>query len=165
METEYSINEDDCVKSAKLGATATRKQLVRFGYVGFGLLLLGVFGPGSMKGVGYFGIAGTILGYLLTVHVICPWQARKNFRNYKGIQKPLKLRLIQNGFTIKTQNGVSNAKWENLLKWRESKDIILVYFAPKMYYLIPKRISDKGFDIESFRQLLREKLGAAETTL
>lgn len=160
MEVEYNITEEDFVKSAKLGAAATKKQFVWLGFVGLGLILLGVSGPSGMKGLGYFGLIGGILGYFVTIHLICPWQARKNYRNYKAIQQPLKLELTADGFIIKAENGISAIKWHHLLKWRENGDIIIVYFAPKLYYLVPKRISDTGFDIGSFRQLLQEKLGS-----
>jgi len=159
MEVEYNISEDDYVKSAKLGAAATRKQFVWLGIIGFALLVLGLFGPDSMKIIGYLGFVGGILGYFVTVNLICPWQAKKNYRNYKTIQQRLKLELTEGGFTIRAESGLSDVKWEHLLKWRENKDIILVFFAPKMYYLVPKRVSDAGFDVEVFRHLLREKLG------
>lgn len=113
-----------------------------------------------MKAIGYLGLIGGTLGYFVTIHLICPWQARKNYRNYKAIQRPLKLELTGDGFTIKAENGTSAVKWDLLLKWRENRDVIIVYFAPKLYYLIPKRISDVGFDIEIFRQSLQEKLGS-----
>ncbi|MGO9314900.1 MAG: hypothetical protein ACLQBD_01840 [Syntrophobacteraceae bacterium] len=40
MEVEYNITEEDCVKSAKLGAAAIRKQFVWLALAGLGLLLL-----------------------------------------------------------------------------------------------------------------------------
>ena len=160
MEVEYNITEKDSVKSAKLHAAATRKQFVWLGLTGLGLLLFAVFGPDRIKNIGYFGLIGGILGYFITIHVICPWQAKRNYRGYKTIQQPMKLEFTDDGFIIMTQNGIVNVKWDHLIKWRENDEMILVFFAPKMYYLVPKRISDRGFDIESFRQLLQEKLGS-----
>ena len=55
--------------------------------------------------------------------------------------------------------GKSDVKWDYLLKWRENRDIIIAYLAPRLYYLIPERVSEMGFDIVNFKQLLREKLG------
>jgi YcxB-like protein len=159
MEIQYNITETDYVKSAKLCAEATRKQLILLTVVGLVLLLIGIFGPSSLKGMGYGGFFGGILGYLIMIHIITPWNAKRNYKKYKSIQEPLKISLIEGGFTITAANGHSNVKWENLLKWREDISYILVFFAPKMFYLVPKRIADSGFDMECFTQALRDKLG------
>ena len=159
MEIQYTISENDYVKSNKLASVATKKQLIWLGAAGFGLLLLGVFGQGSLKGMGYFGLACGILGYFITLHLVTPWQAKRFYRNYKSIQAPLKIAMVDGGFTISAENGQSNVKWENLLKWREDKNYILIFFAPKLFYLIPKRIAKLGFDTEGLKRLLRENLG------
>ena len=160
MDIQYNITEKDYINSVKLTAVATRKQLRWLGIGGFGLLLLALFGPQGIKAIGYFGLIGGVVGYLVTLHVISPWQAKISYRTYKIIQDTLKLTLEEDGYTIETVNGTHEMKWENLLRWREDENIVLVYFAPKMFHTVPKRIADLGFDIERFRNLLQEKLGA-----
>lgn len=159
MEIQYTISEADYVNSIKLAAMASRKQLVLLSAGGLGLVLLSVFGTDSLKPIGYCGLFFGMLGYFITLYLISPWQAKRHYRNYKSIQKPIKIELVDGGFTITADNGQGNAKWDNLLKWREGKEYILVYLAPKLFYMIPKRIEELGFDMEGFRRLLREKLG------
>ncbi len=160
MEIQYHISEADYVNSVKLAAVATRKQLIWLGAGGFGLLLLGVLGPDGMKGIGYSGLVCGILGYFISLYLYAPWQAKRHYRNYKTIHRPLNIELVEGGFSIRTENSQNNVKWENLLKWREDSNYVLVYFAPKMFYMVPKRITELGFELEEFRQLLRDKLGA-----
>ena len=159
MEIQYTITEADFVKGAKLCAAATKKQLILLSVVGLGFLLIGIFGPRSLKGMGFGGFFGGIIGYFIVLHIITPWNAKRNYKKYKSIQEPLKISLIEEGFAITASNGHCNVKWVNLLKWREDINYILVFFAPKMFYLVPKRIADSGFDIVRFEQTLRDKLG------
>ena len=160
MDIQYKITEKDYIESVKLAAVATRKQFQLLGIVGFGLLLLALFGPKGLKGIGYIGLIGGVVGYLATLYVISPWQAKISYKNYKIIQDTITLTLEEDGYTMKSINGTNEMKWENLLKWRENENIVLVYYTPKIFHAVPKRLADLGFDIEHFRNLLQENLGA-----
>ena len=160
MDIQYNITEKDYINSIKLSAVATKKQFRWLGIGGFVLLLFALFGPESIKGIGYFGLIGGVVGYLLTLHVISPWQAKLSYRAYKIIQDTITLTLEEDGYTLETVNGTHEMKWEDLLRWREDENIVLVYFGPKMFHTMPKRIAGLGFDLERFRNLLQEKLGA-----
>lgn len=159
MEIQYTISEADYVNSIKLAAVASRKQLVWLSVGAFGLLFLGILGTDSLKPMGYCGLIFGFLGYFITLYIVSPWQAKRHYRKYKSIQKPVSIELVDGGFTITSDSGQGNAKWENLLKWRENNKYVLVYLAPKIFYMIPKRIEESGFDMELLRLLLREKLG------
>jgi len=160
MDIQYNITKKDYIESVKLAAVATRKQFLWMGIVGFGLLLFALFGPQGIKEFGYIGLIGGVAGYFVTLHVISPWQAKISYRSYKIIQDTITFTLEEDGYTIESINGTSEMKWENLLKWREDENIVLVYYTPKIFHMVPKRLADLGFDIERFRNLLQEKLGA-----
>lgn len=158
-EFQYEITKDDYVKCMKLAAAASKKQWLWLAIGGFVLLLLGLFGPRGLNDVGYFGLIGGAIGYLFTLHIFTPWQAKMDYRKYKSIQHPMAISLADGGYNIKAENGQSNVKWENLLKWREDNNFILVYLAPRLFHVIPKSIVDSGFDLEGFRKLLQDNLG------
>jgi hypothetical protein len=149
----------DYVNSNRLAAVATKKQLLWLTAGGVLLFLLGLFGEGSIRGAGIFGLICGILGYILTLYVITPWNAKRHYRNYKSIQEPLKIEMVDSGFKITADSGQSNVKWGNLLRWRKNGKYILIYFAPKIYYLIPKRLEESGLDIKNLKKSLQEKLG------
>ena len=159
MDIQYNITEKDYIESVKLAAVATKKQFQLLGIVGFGLLLLALFGPQGFKGIGYIALIGGVVGYLLTLHVISPWQAKISYRSYKIIQDTIKLTIEEEGYTLESINGTNEMKWGDLLKWREDEHVVLVYYTPKIFHMVPKRVADLGFDMERFRNLLQEKLG------
>lgn len=156
---EYRITEDDYVKAASLGARATKRQLINFGGVALMLVLLTLFGSGKWKIVGLFSLIGGAIGYGAALFLVAPWNARKNYRKFNFGQHKLKLRFTGEGFTVESAGKKAEAKWGELPRWRENKDIILLYLAPRMYYLIPKRVTEAGLDVEHMGSLLREKVG------
>ncbi len=159
MEVEYNISEADYVASVKLAATLTRKQIYWLAGGGALLLLAGLFGPDQWKIMSNSGLVCGIVGYLVVLHLFLPLQAKRHYRSYKSIHIPLFITLSDVGFTIRTDHGQNELKWGKLLKWRESSNHILVYFAPKMFYMIPKRLAAAGFDLEQFRKELHAHLG------
>ena len=160
MDIQYNITKKDYIESVKLAAVATKKQFLWLCIVGLGLLFFALFGPKGIKGIGYLGLIGGVAGYFATLHVISPWQAKISYKNYKIIQDTITLTLEEDGYTMESINGTNEMKWENLLKWREDEKIVLVYYTPKIFHTVPKRLADLGFDIEHFRNLLQENLGA-----
>lgn len=158
-EVEYRITEDDYVKAASLGARATKRQLVNFGGAALMLALVIVFGPAKWKIIGLFGLIGGAVGYCAALFLVTPWNARKNYRKLNFGQHPLKLRFTGEEFAVESEGKAAQAKWEELPRWRENNDIILLYLAPRMYYLIPKRVARAGLDVEQIGRLLREKVG------
>jgi hypothetical protein len=161
VEIEYRISEDDYVGAVKLAAVATKRQLLWLSLLGIILLLFAIFGERSLKFMGIFGIAGGIIGYFLTVYIISPWKAKQQYRNYKLLHQDLSIAFTDTGYIMKAPNGENTVKWSDLLRWRENKEYILIYFAPKLFHLIPKRLSDKGLDINKIEHDLHSQLGSA----
>jgi hypothetical protein len=161
MTIEFTISEKDFVNSAKLSSYASRKQFFWLSFVGLLLLLLAVFGGHKFRYIFLFGVVGGIVGYFFTVFVICPFQARRHYRKYKRIHKPASFTLQKDGYRIWNDGGESVVKWSELLKWRENKDYILLYVAPKLYHILPKRLADSGVDFTDIVDKLESKVGPA----
>ncbi len=160
-EIEYSVTEEDYVRAACLGAKATKKQLINFGGIALMLVLLVLFGPDKWKIFGLFSLIGGAVGYCAALFLVTPWTARKNYRKLNFGERPLKLRFTGEGFSVESAGKRAQTKWRDLPRWRENKDIILLYLAPRMYYLIPKRVAEAGLDIEGIGRALRENVGPA----
>ena len=159
MEIQYTITETDYVQSAKLDTVPSRNKSIAYGTAGFLLLLLAVLGPDNWKGICYSVLICGVLGYFLFLYLFTPMQAKNRYRGYTSDHTPITFAAVESGCTLTTGHGQKSVPWESLLKWREDKNCVLVYFAPDMYYPIPKRLAESGFDLEGFRTLLRNKLG------
>jgi hypothetical protein len=159
MATEFTITESDYVNGAILSGRASRTQSTWLLAGAAVLLAVAIFDPVHLRPTGIWVLLCGIFGYYGTLHLVTPWQARKAYRNYQSIHGALLIDIRPEGFWVATKTGENLAKWESLLKWRENHDYLLAYIAPKLFYIVPKRIAGAGFDVEELRRLLREKLG------
>ena len=55
---------------------------------------------------------------------------------------------------------VAVSQWERFSKWKESKDIFLLYMSPHLWLTLPKRLLQPG-DAEIARRLLTAHVTAA----
>ncbi|HJV36627.1 YcxB family protein [Geomonas sp.] len=159
MATEFTITESDYVNAAVLAGRASRKQSTWLLVAAAVLLAVAVLDPLHLRPTGLCGLLCGIFGYYGALHVITPWQARKAYRNYKAMHGGLLIDIKPEGFWVATKTGENLAQWQSLLKWRENHEYLLAYIAPKLFYIVPKRIAGAGFDVEELRRVLRSKVG------
>jgi hypothetical protein len=74
-----------------------------------------------------------LLGYLYYV----PSRARKLFRERK--HKSTEISWDEKAFTLITDNSYSRTPWSDFIKWRESKNVILLSLSRQLYLNIRRR--------------------------
>ena len=161
LEIEYTITEHDYVRAVRLAGVATKKQLIWLSLLGLLLLLFALFGKNSLRFIGIFGVSFGIIGYFLTLYVISPLMAKRHYRRYKLLHQPLSFKLIDSGYIVKNDSGEITVKWSDLLRWKENNEFILLYFAPKLFHMVPKKLSEKDLKISEIERKLTEQLGSA----
>lgn len=129
-----------------------------FAVVGILLVLsaiLTVFIAGSV-------IVGAALAYfMLYFLVFIPYSARKNYRLYKAISEPVTVTIQEDGIFFKREGGEGLMKWSEIVKWRPSKKLVLLYPTNNLFYLLPSHIFSQESGFEAFKKLLEEKCGSA----
>jgi hypothetical protein len=83
---------------------------------------------------------------------------RRSFRLDTRLQEPFELVANPEGIDISSKTSVSKYKWSAFVRFSESKNLFLVYQAPEVFNVFPKRAFAPGEE-ESFRGVLVEKLG------
>ena len=161
MEIEYSIAEHDYVRAVKLAGIVTKKQLIWLSLLGLLLLLFALFGEKSLRFMGIFKISFGIIGYFLTLYIISPLIAKRHYRKYKLLYHPLRFTLTDSGYAIKNASGEINVRWHDLLRWRENNEFILLYFAPKLFHMVPIKLIEKEINISEIERKLTDQLGSA----
>ena len=159
METTYKISEQDYVSAAKLFNKITPKIAAIYGAVILLVGLVRILGSAAIKGGAIGGLVGGGVVIVLGRVIVTPFLARRYYRKYKAMHEPINIKLKEEGIELSTADGCGLVRWETILKWRQNEDYLLVYPMPKMYYIIPKSISESGFELPALIHALREKVG------
>ena len=130
----------------------------------FGLLLI-------LAGLGSIALnpkqnAGAILPILIGLFFLfgSRLSIRRSFRQDNRLQQPFEAVVSQDGIDISSQTGSSKYAWSAFTRYAESRNLFLLYQAPKIFNVFPKRAFAPGEE-ESFRSLLSERLGTTSVAL
>jgi hypothetical protein len=83
---------------------------------------------------------------------------RRSFRQDNRLQQPFEAVVSRDGIDISSTTGSSKYAWNAFTSYVESKNLFLVYQAPKVFNVFPKRAFAPGEE-ESFRSMLTERVG------
>ncbi|MEB8434045.1 YcxB family protein [Cocleimonas sp. KMM 6892] len=160
MEAKFRITEADYVNAGKLfSRTTTKVKLILL--LGVVLLVLGeVFGPRSLSGALIGGLLGGTLVAVLIKYIISPYMLKRHYRKYKAMHEEFTIQQQDNGVFIGSSSGEGIVKWDNILKWRQNDDYILLYPMPRLYHIVPKSIAKHGFDIDGLVESLKKHVGS-----
>ncbi len=85
-------------------------------------------------------------------------QAGLAWRGNPSVRDVLSCWADEEGFSVQTTNSDTTIKWPALIKFRETRNLFLIFPSKHMCYLIPKRaFPDEGQEKE-FRKLLDRKI-------
>ena len=153
MRVAYKLSENDLLEAqSKHGGVWSKAIWV------WGLILI-LAGLGSIATKQY---ASAVLPILLGVFFLfgLGLRVRRSFRQDNRLQEQFEVVISQSGIDVSSPTRSSKYAWSAFTRFVESKNLFLVYQAPKVFNVFPKRAFTPG-DVESFRSLLSEQLGAA----
>jgi YcxB-like protein len=101
-------------------------------------------------------IVPTIVGLFLVFGL--GLSIRRSFRLDNRLQQPFELVVTTEGIDISSKTSTSKYQWSAFIRYAESKNLFLVYQAPKVFNVFPKRAFAPGEE-ESFRGVLVERVG------
>ncbi|WP_163832217.1 YcxB family protein [Spartinivicinus ruber] len=159
MNTEYSITEDDYVRAMKLFSKITTKAAVIYLIIIGVAVIAAIFGSPVIKGSAIGGLVGGGSVAIVMRFLINPILSRRDYRKYKAIQEPIKIHLLNEGVQFSASDGEGIVRWEQVHKWRQNDDYLLIYPMPGLYHIIPKSIAESGFDLSGLITTLHEKVG------
>jgi hypothetical protein len=83
---------------------------------------------------------GVLAGLLVLglQRLLLPSRGRKVYRESAAIQTPQHLKIDEEGFVLEQEAGVWRSKWNQMVKWDETKNLVAIYPNRVMANLIPK---------------------------
>jgi hypothetical protein len=67
------------------------------------------------------------IGLLIQPYVFLPRKARTLFREHHAVSEEATLKLSKDGFEIEQASGLHRYKWDHLVRWTETPDMVVVY--------------------------------------
>jgi hypothetical protein len=90
-----------------------------------------------------------------------PWRARRTFRLFKAASEPFTLGLTPEGLRWESSLGGTLVPWPHIHRWREGRELFLLYPADILFYVVPKRFFDSSDQVAAFRSALETHKGPA----
>jgi hypothetical protein len=88
---------------------------------------------------------GTILPFLVLVGLFVfiwayiPRRIKKIYEQQKELHLPYTMTLDETGFHMKNELGESNRPWNMFVKWKEDKNLIMLYHSDILFSMVSKR--------------------------
>jgi hypothetical protein len=95
-------------------------------------------------------------------YALLPWRVKKIFQQQKELSMPYEIEITDAGLNITNELGNSLRPWKNFSKWKESKELFLLYHSDVMFTILPKRFTDSA-QIEAIRDNLKSNNVPAAT--
>jgi len=155
MELNYKLSEEEFVRVQISRHTVALRIQSALGYFFVLLYLLVLFMPTIHNRSAWlllpFGI------YLLCDrYLLAPYRLRRLFRRSPMISCERRVSINPDGITTVLPDATEDMRWSAFQRVDESNGNFLLFYAPRSYYVIPKRTFTTG-SLEEFRSLLLEK--------
>lgn len=161
IKARYTLSERDFLAASRLNETLPFRLLMLFAAILIGLLavyLSDYYGFGQLA---LGALIGLIASYLFLYFVGSPYKAKKFYRGFKALHDNFTVELLPTGLEISSSYGSNQLLWKDIKDWKQNKDFLLVYPKPDVFYVLPKKISEQGFDGKALVQALEMYVGKA----
>jgi hypothetical protein len=90
--------------------------------------------------------------------LLVPWSAWRSWKARPSLRESATIWFDADGMRNKTADSSAQVAWRLILSVRETKSLFLMYYAPNMAYLVPKRFFANAEDIAAFRALVADSV-------
>jgi YcxB-like protein len=107
-----------------------------------------------------------VVALLYIVLFLCfgiPFNARRMYKQRKDLQRECTFSVSEEGLHFSTEGMAGTKPWTDYLRWKEGKDVILIYMSDDLYQMMPKRFFASDADMQAFREYLSQRVKSAAT--
>lgn len=152
----YRISRQDYIAAGRLYARPTRKLLAISASILGALAVVACFVPPTVAGAIVGGMVGWILFFSAVQLFLTPLMLGRHYDNYKSMQEEeFTVEMKDEGLLLSSADGGGLTRWDTIYKWRRNDQYILILIMPKLFYVIPTSIGDRGFDLPRLLEALR----------
>lgn len=143
-------------------------RLVRYSFLAF-------LGCGFIDGL-YLSVAGQlpfewvipvipVVGFVAIYrYILLPQRVKRIFFQQKDLSVPFEIEITDAGLNASNEFGNSIRPWKNFNKWKENKELLILYHSDVLYSILPKRLFPDPQQIEMIKTYLENnKVPAAKS--
>jgi len=124
-----------------------------------GVLLLCLAGVALFLGDGALPLVGALTFLAAQFFVYIPWRARRAFTQYKALSEPVTITLQDDGLCFEREHGNGILPWSQIVKWKGSRDLFLLYPADHIFHLVPRHFFESEAAFSAFRSTVVARIG------
>jgi len=83
--------------------------------------------------------AAVVVLLVADYYLMAPIRTRRIYRKHKALHRPYTFSWSENGLTITGTSGEWQVAWSDYLKWAENAQVFILYQAPRLFNIVPKR--------------------------
>ena len=85
------------------------------------------------------GFAGVVVLMIANYFLFVPITTRRTYRKQKTLHRPYTYSWSETGLTVTSTSGEWQVAWGDYLKWAEDAQVFVLYQAPRLFNMVPKR--------------------------
>ena len=159
MKAAFRIAEADYVRAMKLYAKPTWRLIAPISAILLMVIAVIASAPSGDREFLIFCLVALVIWIVVVYGVVSPVRARFHYRRYKAMHDEFTVELVEDGVRYTSPNGEATVPWNNILKWRQNENYILIYLSPRLFHIVPKSIVADGFDIPALINQLTRHVG------
>jgi hypothetical protein len=156
MEVQYQCTVDDYLEAQNAHARSSSAYRVlivlAFLFIAFGLLQSVFNGLAQGATALAIGIFWSACGF-----VFRPMWFRRDFRRHPNFAVAQVVTISEEGLDTKCKIAASGTKWSAYTKFRETRNLFMLYMGARLFRVVPKRALSAP-QMDELRELLRKKL-------
>jgi hypothetical protein len=105
----------------------------------------------------YVEIPALIIGaYVVFNFILFPSQLKRVFMQQKDLSAPFEMELTDNAFSLENELGASRLPWNTCVKWKEDRDMLLLYRSDVSFHMLPKRLLHDAGELQYIHEKIQE---------
>jgi len=164
---QVALQEADVIAAFKLHGRRSWKSWAFYGVLSVAGITLGwwIFAsprfPPFMNILGAIALGSTVGWWLMTVvfMLLLPFNLRRKIRKHGAGLGSYELSWDTEHFFFENLDTQSRRTWDKLVKWRQNKQVFLVYFTARVFWIVPKRLFADDGERRDFEALLKDRIG------
>ena len=120
------------------------------------ILFMSLLGQLDLDIAYIFTVFMLVIIFPLYRYIFLPNRIKKLFAQQKELNLPIEFEFTDTGMNTTNELGNSTRPWAHFVKWKENKDLLMLYHSDVLFSMIPKRFFADPQQVETVKSFLEK---------